>query len=208
MKRIRYFLIVCFMIVITFSKVQAEGLDDRQGPPNIQGSPGPKQGGRMDHRRGGHKGELLKKWLKEEMPDLYQNLESLKETDPELFETFQKQMQKEKTLHYFFWKKRKGKEINSETLATFKTYLSNEFKTLTISREYKKSQSETTKAEIKAILEHSFALKEKLQIKSIERMEKKVKSIREMLAKRKELKDKIIAQRIDELTEDNEEIKW
>ena len=54
----------------------------------------------------------------------------------------------------------------------------------------------------------SFDLKERLQVKMLQKMSERIRKVEEMIEKRKSMRDKIISQRLEDLTLDREITKW
>jgi hypothetical protein len=157
----------------------------------------------------GDKREMLKNWMHREMPEIAKRLENLKTENPEAFRTFMQQ--RRENFHELFMGKKRG--TDKETKETLQQFLNNELDSLLQAEKVKNTteekEKEKLKVELKATLTRGFDLKEKLQSKMIEKMNERIESLRQMLEKRKEMKDRIISERLDELTGDEkQEVRW
>jgi hypothetical protein len=152
---------------------------------------------------------IFKKWLEKEMPDLVQKLEGVREENPEAAERFVHEMKERNKEHIF---KGHGRGLDKETKEILEKYLSSELDSFVLAEKLQTSTDDKEKekltAELKKVLGTSFDLKEQIQAKVVEKIEQRVQKLKDMMEKRKALKDKIIDERIDQITSASPLTQW
>jgi len=182
----------------------------RFGRPGDSRGAGPrgKFGPGRGHRgppSGGERGE----WLKKNMPELDKKLEELKKNNSELFRRVVQKLRSEKFRKMLGAAQKKG---DAQTLETVKGLMHSELDSVVIGDRYRKATTDTEKenlqAELRVVLEKSFSLKEGLQKKKMEGLKNRLEKLSAMIEKRSELKDRIIDQRMADVTGANDALKW
>ncbi|MBN2144196.1 MAG: hypothetical protein JW774_06200 [Candidatus Aureabacteria bacterium] len=153
--------------------------------------------------------KMQNRWMEKEMPELANRLKKIRKEDPSVFRLFVRQ--RRENFHELMIGKKHG--TDKETKQLIEAYLNNELDSLQKAKKYKETTNEKDQEkmeqDLKATLNTGFDLKEKLQSKMIDKMNKRIEHLRQMLEKRKELKERIISERFSELTQDEEQdIRW
>lgn len=144
------------------------------------------------------------KMFEKECPELAAKIKNLKKDNPTVFKEFIRQLRSRSYRRIIFGLKSKDEGTKELT----KEYLNNELQSLILSAKYKENKDKSLKQEISQILYKSFEIKTELQHKFVEQMETRIVKVKEMLDKRIEQKDKIIDQRVSELTENKDILDW
>ena len=87
-----------------------------------------------------------------------------------------------------------------------------EKQSMELSKQYRKAETDeekqTISADLKAVLVRGFDLKLLNQQKNMERLEKRLEELKNLLKKRRKSRDEVIQKRLDELTGKTEHLKW
>ncbi len=165
----------------------------------------------MRGREGG-RGEKMEKFLehlKDENPEKFEDLMRLKEENPDLF----REKLREHVGEFIKNKQRKGRErMDPETRERMKERGELEKQSMRLAEQYRGAETDEEKQTIaedmKAVLVRAFDMKLLNQQKNVERLEKRLKELKDLLNKRKESRDDVIQKRFDELTGKAEHLKW
>jgi len=160
--------------------------------------------------------------LKRELGDDWENIliSKIRQEDPETIEQLEKKKETNPSRYYKdltkLWRQYKHLEKlkyeDPERYKTEKRYRQLEQKSKQLARDYRKSDSEDEKAkiqdELKICLTKLFDLREKKRNDRVMDLEKEVENLKAMLKYRKEKKDEIIENRLNEMLSEDERMKW
>lgn len=133
-------------------------------------------------------------------------INQIKEKDTRLLQMFNHDIKMQlKQFRMLLHDKENSKEVEQDLI-----YLvNNELDSLILSIGYRENPDNTTKTQLKNLLEKSFSLKEKLHKQHIKSVRSRTEKLEEMLEKRKEHKEEIIEMRLTKLTETkNDTFSW
>lgn len=151
------------------------------------------------HKRKGNKGKRNQiASLLENNAEINAKINQIKEKDSRLLQSFNHDIKMQ--LKQFRMLLHDNKE-STDIEQTLVSLVNNELDSLILSISYRENPTETTKDQLKNLLEKSFALKENLHKKHIQSVKARTAQLEEMLAKRKEHKSEIIEMRLSKLTE-------
>jgi hypothetical protein len=212
MKKISFLSAVFLFLFSTclFAEEPPQGEPPAEPPVDQIVQPGPHDGPQMPGAQNHHqqRAQMFKSWLEKEMPDFSKKLEEVREQYPEAFEKFAKQLREKGDAQIF----RGGRKADDETKGLFKEILQNELDSFILAQKYNQAtdakEKENLKQQIIDILNKNFDLKEKIQQVFVQKMEKRIQELKELIAKRKDLKSETVNERFQDLTKDNELTKW
>ena len=198
-------------IFITFSYASVVFAGEPQDAPRSDSHPGFQQGGeKMKQRHQAMKKVMIHKWLEKEMPEFLEKVKTAEEEYPEAVQSFKKDMKKSEKQRLFQGPAR-GK-MDDQTKAIMQEFLENELESYVLSQKYKEStderERENLKSQLENVLSKSFELKAQIQETMIAKMEDRIQKLRDLLANRKAIKNQIITDRIETITNDSELTKW
>ena len=152
---------------------------------------------------------MIKKWLEKEMPELLEQIQVISEQYPQAVKEFKKSLNSREKQRLF---RHKGGKMDKDIKVLAEGYLKAELESYVLAQKYKESTDENEQQKIKDdllnILNKSFEIKEKLQTKVIEKMEQRIQKLKDMLKKRKGLKQQIVSERIETITDNRDLTKW
>ena len=200
-------LILIFTVILTFS-VSATALAIEKRRHNQAGINAP--GEQVEMRKQTMKKIMVKRWLEKEMPELLEKIEETQSEYPDAVRKFQRDLKKNEKQNLFRGPAR-GK-MDKETRALLQSYLENELKSHVLSQKISEStddrEKDQLKRELKDVLTKSFEIKAEIQEKVITKMEQRIRKLRDLLEKRKDLKEQIISERIENITNDTKLTEW
>lgn len=181
----------------------------REGEDGEEGRRKRMQGG---GRMGGERGEKMKKFLehlKDENPEKYEDLMRLRKENPDLF----REKLKEHIGEFIKNKRGRGRErMDPETRERMKEIGGLEKQSMELAKQYRGAETDEEKqsiaGDLKQVLVRTFDMKLLNQQKNMERLEKRLEELKNLLEKRKESRNDVIQKRFDELTGKTEHMKW
>jgi len=187
-----------------------ENFNSQEGPAagnKFQGHHGRNGYQKQEYQGHKRKGQFLN-WIKTEMPDLAAELKKLQQESPDVYRSFSRQLHKNASQLL----KNRNLGNNESAKDIVKKLLKNELKSLKLADQCKKSEDiaeqESLKQKLKIILDETFDLKEEIQQQVIQNMNKRLEELKELIAKRKGLKEQIVSERLDEITSNDKVLKW
>lgn len=112
----------------------------------------------------------------------------------------------------FMKQRREGRNLDPETRERMKEINEVEKQSRELAKQYRGAETDEEKqtiaADLKAVLVKGFDLKVLNQQKNMERLEKRLEELKDLLKKRKESRGDVIQSRLDELTGKTEHLKW
>lgn len=201
-------------------------LETAQGPPpgKIEGPPGkmggpPGKMGQHPGQKGTGKGsppmmptitkeqvEKFEKWIKNNDPDKYREIQNLKLARPELYQ----RVIFEGVRHMNFLEMMKKKDPKTYTRLMKEMKLDSKMRKL--AKEYRESKDVKRKKEIKSeltqILNQVFDIRSVNRAREVNEMSKKIEELKQMLKKRKDNKKLIVERKLKEVTGQMEGLEW
>lgn len=145
--------------------------------------------------------------LKKHFPEVVKIMEEAKDNDPELFREYHDNLKTPAFMQTFHMAGPMfHKEKMKDNLGLVKNIILSELKSIKLGRDIRKGAKESD--ELRKLLNDIFNMKEQLQAIALKHMEERLEKLRDLTFQRKNMREKIIEQRLKELTEDNETLRW
>ncbi len=107
---------------------------------------------------------------------------------------------------------RRMKELDPETMKRIKKIQAIEKECKKLAMQYRKAKTDEEKQKIKKELEAAvsklFDLRILIQQKGVERLEKRLQELKDLLAKRVQAREEVIDRRLDQLTGETKHLEW
>ena len=195
-------------IFLSFAVVQIAFAEEKGHHPNHPGLKSGEEQGKW--KREAMKKVLIHRFLEKEMPEFLEQVKATQEEYPEAVQEFKKDLKKGDKQRLFHGSA-KGK-MDPETKEILQQFLQNELESYVLAQKYTESTDEKEREhlekEMRQVLKISFDLKAELQKKAIAKMEERIQKLKDLLEKRRELKEQIISDRLETITNDSKLTKW